>query len=193
MIATPSIWGAIRDYFDNRIVDVTGAGAPTNGSAGTGVGITGPTSLYRDTTNAVTYENAGSLAIPNWVGHGVQYAKAIYDFSLDGGLVSTITPVLNDTIPKNAIILGGILDIVTTFVGATATIAIGTSAGSSTSSIKAATAVATYTAGLLTIVPVFTAATAFKMTASGLITVTIATAALTVAKMGIHVAFLIGD
>lgn len=143
-------------------------------------------------------------ALKNWIellfnrtrvgGQGVVgWAKMTYDFSVDGGAISTITPANSPVLPNGAIILGGIIDITTTLAGATATIALGTSAGSSTTSLKAATAVATWTAGLLTLVPIFTAATMFKMTADGRLTLTIATAALTAGKFDVNVCYVVGN
>src|SRR5262245_26954023 len=113
----------------------------------------------------------------------VKVAHARYDFSVHGGAISTIT--LSDVngrtmIPQNAIIIGGVIDVITQLTsGGSATIAIGTSSGSSTTSIKGATAVASWTVGRLDPVPVYTAATEVKMTATGAITATIATATLT--------------
>lgn len=108
---------------------------------------------------------------------GVAYAK--YDYSVDGGAVSTITPSRTTAIPDNSIIFGGAINVTTavTAVGA-ATVAIGTSAGSSTTSILAATGKATLTIDkLLATVP--TLAVPIKLTASGNITFTVGTDALT--------------
>lgn len=202
MIITQNIWQQLVDLANNDIFNVVYAGIPVNGTSGTGVGICGPGSYLYDSVNKNMYQNAGTLASPTWIqlsinntaikGSGpIAFAKAQYDFSVDGGAVSTITPTSNTTIPANAIILGGIIDVLTTFTsGGSATIAVGTSAGSSTTSLKAATAVATYTAGLLAVVPVFTAATMVKLTAAGQITLTIGTAALTDGKANVIVAYL---
>lgn len=123
---------------------------------------------------------AASLAAPFGLGGGIRMARAKYDFSVDGGVIGLITLATTATIPDNAIVLGGMVNPTTAPVGATATIAFGTSAGSSASSLKAATAIATYTLdSLLALTPLWTAATAFKMTAAGDITMTTATAALT--------------
>ena len=107
--------------------------------------------------------------------------RAKYDFALDGGAQGLITPKINVTIPDNALIMGGVINPTTALAGATATISIGTSAGSSASSIIAATAVASWTTDSisLVVVPKFTAATFVKLTAAGLITFTVATADLT--------------
>lgn len=204
MISNNSLWAALRDLEDNTVVPVTNAGAPTNGTSGTGANLCGPGTPLFDTVNKVAYINQGTLASPIWnlytpnstaiSGLGVLgLAKAQYDFSVDGGAISTITPAKNAIIPSKAIILGGIIDVLTTFVGATATISIGTSAGSSAASLKAATAVASYTAGLLAVVPVFTAATMVKMSAAGQVTLTIATAALTAGKANVIIAYVMSN
>jgi hypothetical protein len=118
-------------------------------------------------------------------------AKAIYNFAADGGVIGLITPVRNAVIPANAIVFGGLAIPTTALAGATATIAIGTSAGSSAASLKAATAVATYSLNaILPLIPVFTAGSAFKMTAAGKITCTVAVAALTAGVLEIEVYFM---
>ena len=44
----------------------TGAGAPTNGTSGTGAGLSGPGSLYLDYTNKTLYQNTNTKASPTW-------------------------------------------------------------------------------------------------------------------------------
>jgi hypothetical protein len=117
---------------------------------------------------------------PFGLGGAFYTARAEYNFAVDGGAIGLITPAVNATIPNNAIILGALINPTTAFVGATATISFGTAAGSSAASIKAATAVASFTLdALLPGIPVFTAGSAFKMTAPGAITLTVAVAPLT--------------
>ena len=126
--------------------------------------------------------------------HYIRTAWARYDWSVDGGAISTLTPSQGkgrNRIPNGAIILGGTIDIQTQLAGASATIAVGTTAGSSSTSLKAATAVASWTVGQMAIVPVFTAATYVKMTADGAINVTIATTALTAGVFEVHVVYLL--
>ncbi len=135
-----------------------------------------------------------ALALSSAFGLGVlRTARAKYDFSVDGGAVGLITPAINATIPANAVILGGILNPTTALTsGGSATIAAGTSAGSSASSLKAATAVASYSANaLLPTVPVFTAASAVKLSAAGQLTLTVATAALTAGVLEITVVYFV--
>ncbi len=106
-------------------------------------------------------------------------AHCKYSFAVNGGAQSTIAPTNSDTIPDNSILVGATINSTTAVDSlGSATVAIGTSAGSSTSSIKAATAKASYsTDALLNGVPVF--ATPVKLTAAGTITFTIGAADLT--------------
>jgi hypothetical protein len=46
---------------------LTGAGYPTSGTSGTGVGVANPGSIYVDTTNGFAHQNCGTLASPTWV------------------------------------------------------------------------------------------------------------------------------
>jgi hypothetical protein len=109
----------------------------------------------------------------------LRMARAIYDFSVDGGAVSTITPKKTVTLPDNAVIVGGTVNSTTAVTSAgSATVSVGTSAGSSTTSLLAATAKASLSAdAVLNAVPVF--ATPVKLTAKGDVTFTVGTAALT--------------
>jgi len=67
MITSAGIWQALSDCANNGIFDVVGAGAPTNGSTGTGAGFLGPGSFYYDSTNQVLYQQTGTLAAPVWM------------------------------------------------------------------------------------------------------------------------------
>lgn len=118
-----------------------------------------------------------------------------YDFEREGGAVGLITPFTSPLIPDNAIIIGGVIDILTTLTsGASATISLGTSAGSSDASLKALTAVATWAAGVtVPVIPVFTAATWIKMTAPGRLTLSVAVAALTAGKFDLTVFYISGN
>lgn len=112
-------------------------------------------------------------------GGGLHVAHAKYDFAVNAGAVSTIAPANSDTIPDNAIIIGGTINVTTACLSSgSATVAIGTSAGSSTTALLAATAKASLSAdAVINAVPVL--ATPVKMTAAGTVTFTIGTAALT--------------
>lgn len=124
---------------------------------------------------------------------GLYTAKAIYNFSVDGGAVSTITPSLTDVIPDNAIIVGGTINSTTACTsGGAATIAVGTSAGSSTTSLLGATAVASFSADAR-INSVATFAAPVKMTAQGAITLTVATAALTAGVVEVTLIYYVAN
>ena len=115
--------------------------------------------------------------------YGVQLMRVAhfkYDFSIDGGTIGLINLAKTVVLPATAIIYDGMLKSVIAPVGAGASIAFGTSAGSAANSIKAATAITSFTLGaLLDVIPVSTAAASVAMTASGSITMTISGANLT--------------
>ena len=170
------------------------------------VGSAGNVATSVAVTGDVTISNAGVTAIgagkvteamavaPSTAGLGfVRFAHARYVFATDGGAIATITPAANATIPINAIILGGTCNVTTQLTsGGAATISIGTSAGSSTTALKADTAVASYTVGQVVLTPVFTGATYLKLTAAGQITITVSTATLTAGVMDIIVLYIVG-
>jgi len=200
-----NIWAMLSGLVKRNTLVLPNAGTPTNGTSGTFAGKAGIGSLLLDYTNGVLYVNAGTLASPTWVnssgnvsGNGglgqVGNAKMTYDFAVDGGAISTITPSNSPTLPANAIILGGTVDITTTLTsGGAATIALGLGSGAQIASLNAATAVASYAAGQLAIIPVFTAATYVKVTAATRLTLTVAAFALTAGKMDVNVVYIQGN
>lgn len=125
---------------------------------------------------------------------GYQLVKATYDFDVDGGAVGTIELEASPLIPADAIIMGGLIDGITLPTsGGAATIAVGFGTGAQVASLKAATAIASYTAdGLISIIPVWTAATAVRVAAETKISVTVATAALTAGKFAINIVYHMG-
>lgn len=56
----------------NDVAVIGKAGAPTDGTSGTGAGLAGPGSLCIDRTNAVLYINTGTKASPVWTIVGLQ-------------------------------------------------------------------------------------------------------------------------
>jgi len=111
---------------------------------------------------------------------------SIRSFAVDGGAVGSITPANTALIPKNTIIMGGIINVTTAVTSAgSATVAIGTTAGSSDHSIIAATAKATLS--LAAILAVDCTATPFKMSAAGSIAFKVATADLTAGVVEVFV------
>ncbi len=109
---------------------------------------------------------------------GLFVARAIYNTNVDAiAQANGIIPALSDTIPQNAVIYGGFINVNLALTsGGSATISVGTSAGSGTASLKALTAVATYAKNAILALAVTGAASAVKMTAPGQITVSIAVA-----------------
>ena len=102
----------------------------------------------------------------------VQMARCIYDYAVDGGAIAEITPLQNCLLPDNAIIIGGTINSTTAVDSAGgANITIGTSAGSSASSILGSTAKGSLTAdAIINAVPIL--ATPVKLTAKGRVTIT---------------------
>lgn len=122
-------------------------------------------------------------------------AKMHYDFAVDGGAQGEIIPVGSPTLPSKAIILGGVINVTTALLaaGGAANISVGTHAGSSATSLKGATAKATYSLNaFLATVPVFTAATMFKMSAAGQMSITVDTNDLTAGVMDVIVVYAVG-
>lgn len=130
------------------------------------------------------------------VNETVQVLRAKYDFSIQGGALAAINLIDASTgavaqLPKGAIIRDCIIDVVTAPTsGGAATIALGT--GQAATDLKAATAIASYTA-LVACVPVGSAATAIKLTADRTMTLTPATAALTAGKIYVIVKYELSD
>lgn len=120
-------------------------------------------------------------------------AHAILDFSVSGGAISTITPPVSDLIPDNAILVAATINSTTAVTSlGSATVAVGTSAGSSTTSILGATAKTS-----LTLDAVLNGACTFaapvKLTAAGQITFTIGTAALTAGVIEVWVLYYVAN
>lgn len=151
----------------------------------------GPETAYTDVTGP-TY-SATLVTYP-----GVLTARARYSFATDGGAISTITPADSDTIPANAVLLGGYCNSTLAFVGASGTVGIGTLAGSSATSIMAQTAITSLTLDavlpLLGINPIAaTNKVLIKLSAAGKITITIATTPQTAGELEIVVFYFIAS
>jgi hypothetical protein len=133
------------------------------------------------------YSTNGSVA-----GTGaLQVAHATYNFAVDGGgAPGLITPAANATIPINAIIIGGTINSTTAGAGASATVSVGTSAGSSATSLLAATAIGSFSTNAK-LNSAATLAAPVKMSAAGSITITSAVAALTAGVFEIFVYYVV--
>lgn len=156
------------------------------------------------TANAIEVQNSAGTVLAGFTGAGLpllpdsaiglgllRVAHAKYSFAVDGGLTGAITPVLTAVIPANAILLAGSVNILGAALSAgAATVSVGTTAGSSASSILAATAKASLTlAALINAVPVF--ATPVKMGAAGSINITVGTADLTAGIIEVFVLYVV--
>lgn len=103
--------------------------------------------------------------------------RGFYDFAVDGGGTGTITLRSADgPIPAGAVIMGGVLDISSSCLSATGTMALNSEGAAD---LLAATAQAGLTAGRKSIIPVFTGASSVKTTAARNPALVIATAAFT--------------
>lgn len=120
----------------------------------------------------------------------IRVAKATYNFAVDGGLVSTITPVTSEIVPLGAIVKAVYTDALTaTTSGGSATVAI--NAGGTTL-VAAGTLAANSLSGTLKVSQTLSgSATAIKTAANGFITVTVAVAALTAGKFDVYVEYMI--
>tara|TARA_R110002020_G_scaffold45737_2_gene130645 strand:+ start:9134 stop:9667 length:534 start_codon:yes stop_codon:yes gene_type:complete len=124
-----------------------------------------------------------------------RWAKAGYDFSVDAGAVSAID--LGVTIPDNAIIVGGFIEVVTTCTTAS------TDGGTMAISVEGANDIVTATAvsaggniwdaGLHDIIPDSTGSTAVKTTQARNVTATIASHAFTDGKFNVWLEYVIGE
>jgi hypothetical protein len=120
--------------------------------------------------------------------------RAKYDFSVQGGAVSSVNLVDEDgvaiTLPDNAVITNCIIDVVTNPTSSgSATIAVG---AASTNDLKGATAIASFT-GIVQGVPDNTVSNAIKLDGQKTLTATIGTAALTAGKFFAFVDYVVSE
>lgn len=136
-------------------------------------------------TGQLVASGSTTTTIRVWVGKTVggglgprslSVARFLYNFAVDGG--ASCTPVQSDWIPSGAVVISGVVNSTTAVTAAgSATVAIGTTAGSSANSVLTATGKASLS---LDAVVVATAnATPFKMSAAGQLAITVATGPLT--------------
>jgi hypothetical protein len=206
-----SVWAMLTNLTRRGIGWFTFSGTPVSGSSGSLAGKAAPGSIVTDVTTGNSYVNVGTTASPIWVADSAPVgagtggtsggglgatgnAKMTYDFATDGGAISTITPANSPTLPANAIILGGTIDITVQLTsGGAATIAVGLGSGAQVAALKAATAVASWTAGQLAVIPVFTAATYVKVAAATQLTLTVAAFALNAGRFDVNLVYVQGN
>lgn len=113
-----------------------------------------------------------------------------YDFAKHGGAQGDIV-LSDDSIPDDAIIWNGIIEVKTSLAGSGATVALKVS---SSEDVLAATAITSMTAGdMLDAVCDGTAANAIKLAAAGTVTATIATADLTAGVFDVKLLYFMGN
>lgn len=153
-----------------------------------------PVSAAATTTIKVTHDPLGAM-VSLGIGLGaVRLARATFDPSADAAMRTDEAHGLGVTIPDNAIVVGGFIDVVTTFQSGddSATIAISVQ---SADDIRAAVAIdsgTSWDAGLKAIIPKANTpeSTGIKLTANREITATVAVQALTAGKAEIFLYYL---
>lgn len=159
---------------------------PTNQSVN-GFDIVTPAGVVLFSINASGQVTTGPGPAAGLGGMGV--AHAVYNFATDAG--ASCTPALNATIPINAILIGATVNVITAALAVgSATVGIGTTAGSTTTSILAATGKASLTLDAL-INGVPTLAAPVKMSAAGQISILVATGPLTAGVIEVFVYYVV--
>lgn len=160
---------------------------PANGA--TGIFIATSETGFKDDGSVSTFTQ-----VPRY--DGIYVAHMLYNFAVDGGAhAAVIIPAVSDTIPKGALVFGGIANGITSLVGPT-NISLGTTAGSGAASILASSAIATLNAG--TVVELLgnnsqaaTNKAPFKMSAAGQLDLTITVADATAGCFELFVFYVI--
>lgn len=117
-------------------------------------------------------------------------AKAVYDFAVNGGAIAAI-PLTGDQLPSGAIILGGLVEVVTPPTsGDAATLALKIEGADDLIAATVISGVPWSTGGLKSVVPVFTGATAIKTTAVRSIVATPAVGTLTAGKFNVYLVYI---
>jgi hypothetical protein len=87
-----TVWGGIWQSGIQSSAVLHNAGAPSNGTTGTGAGIAGPGALLVDTTNFSVYQNTNTLASPTWTTIGtLTGSPSIVGLTLSGLLKESVT------------------------------------------------------------------------------------------------------
>lgn len=178
-------WSPMPQAISYDIVQTTTNVRPTV-AASVGLAVGWDHNSYVDDGTVTLFSYTPFASARGGIG-GLQTFKAKYDFTVDGGAQGLITPVATILIPKNTILVGGTINstVAVTSLGS-ATLAVGTSAGSAANSILAATAKATLSLDAM-VNSAITFAAPVKMSADGNVTVTVATADLTAGVVEISV------
>lgn len=118
-------------------------------------------------------------------------AEAAYTFAANGGAVGDIT-LTGEGIPQGAIILGGLVEVVTPPTsGDAATIAIKVEGAGDIVAAAAISGAPWSTTGRKSTIPAFTGATTVKTTAARSIVATVGTAALTAGAFNVYLIYFV--
>lgn len=122
----------------------------------------------------------------------VLVGKMTYDFDVDGGAVSTITPAVTFTMPSGAICLQAITNVITApTTGSTTTVAVQLQSANDIHTAASVAGAPWSTTGLKAGTPVHTAATAILLTADRVPKVVIGSADLTAGKFTTYFLYMV--
>ncbi len=79
-------------FASNVIIPLVAAGAPTNGTSGTGAGVAGLGSIYINSTNGTWYNNTNTKASPTWTAFGSTAGAATPTSVAATGAITSSSP-----------------------------------------------------------------------------------------------------
>lgn len=193
---------------NNDIYQISGNGAPTNGTSGTYATRAGKGSIYIDYTNGVVYLNTGTKASPTWTvftptaaasadGLGaVGMARATFNPTAVTGDRTVATHSSAFNIPDKAVVIGGFVEVETAMTSAdtTGTLAVSIEAANDIISAANISGAPWSTTGPKAIVPKNNTpeSTSIKLTAARAVKFTVGTTALTGGKATAFLAYVQG-
>lgn len=144
-------------------------------------------------------DSNGLLNQPNFLGANTLNSKNVmrmgkwtYSFAVNGGGTGTIA-MTGDSLPVNAVVIGGVMDVTTAITGG-ATVAIQLQAANDIISAAADSGAPWSTTGLKAIVPIFTAATYKKVaTTAKTPSLVVTVAAITAGVVNLHLLYVTSD
>jgi len=173
-------WNPMPSAISYNIYYTTSSTAPSAGAILLALGVSAPSFTDNGISNSPVTSVVKSA--------GLKEAYMRWDFAVDGGAQTTISPATADSIPAGALIVLGSIFVATACSGASSTYAIGVSGGSTTS-ILGATAV-----GSMTLNALFAGAcnaTPVRVATAGQLTITIGAAVSTGGAVEVHVFYIV--
>ena len=185
----------VNNTSDNSTFTLTAAGDGSDCVIGYLVDVVdsthGKVALSGAGRNKVGY-NPDPLATGSFGSGAVLVQKMTYDFSVDGGVVGTITPATTCIIPSGAIVVQAIVDVITAVTtGSTTTVAVQLQSANDIVNAASVAGAPWSTTGLKAGIPVHTAATSIKLTADRTAKVVIGTADATAGKFTVYFLYLV--